>query len=118
MGFVFKGSSSENSSLTQTVSLGQYGIDNNDVLSFSGDYKATSNKISGRFLITVTYAKGLGLAKDKIPLPFSVSASFTTAAINIVPDGPVRKISVRVANQSTGGKLIVDNIQLTLQGQP
>ena len=116
-GLQFKGSAAENAKLTQQVKVGAYGINSDDQLLFSADYRAAKSTVKLQFMATIVYSGGL--SKDKIKLNAVASASYTTlSAPAFTPDGTVKKIKVDIVHKSPNGKLWVDNVQITLAGQP
>jgi hypothetical protein len=118
-GFMFNGGAGENSKLQQPVDVTYLGIDNNDSLSYTAEYKATNAAVNLRFIMKVIYTPVSGLAKDKVIVTAVPNAAFTPVSSGaFVPDGPVKKIKMEIVNQSPAGKAFVDNIQITLAGQP
>jgi hypothetical protein len=116
-GFRFKGSSTENASLKQTVNVAYYNIGAGDSLFFTADYKATSAGVQGKFQVKIDYVDS-GLADDKVALNASQNPSYVTTSTTIFPDGLVKKFVVTIKHTSPGGKFTVDNIWLVLNGIP
>ena len=117
-GFQFKGGANENAKLTQKANVAYYGIDSSDQLTFSAEYRAPRANIQLRAIATIIYDPALGLPKDKITLTAVQNTNFTVMSSNFVPDAAVSKVKVDVVHQSASGKAWIDNVQLTLAGQP
>jgi hypothetical protein len=117
-GFQFNGSSTENATLTQQVNVAYYGIDGNDQLGFSAQYRAPKSNVNLQFVATIVYSAASGLNKDKVKLTAVPNAAYTLASSSFTPDGPVKKVKVDIIHKSLGGKLWVDNVQVTLAGAP
>jgi hypothetical protein len=117
-GFQFKGGANENAKLTQKANVAYYGIDGNDQLTISAEYRAPRSNIQLRAIATIIYDPTLGLPKDKITLTAVQNINFTVMSSNFVPDAAVSKVKLDVVHQSTSGKAWIDNVQITLAGQP
>lgn len=112
-GFQFKGGAGENSQLKQKIAPNAYNIRLGDTLTFSADYTA-KGALNGRFIVTIKYKKAAGLNPTKVNIPVSVNPTFVNVSQNIAVQGPVKKLVVGAINNSTGGKWVIDNVQLVL----
>jgi hypothetical protein len=117
-GFQFNGSATENSKLTQQKNVTYYGIDGNDQLGFTAEYRAPKSNVNLQFVATIVYTAGSGLPKDKVKLTAVANAAYTLASSPFTPDGPVKKVKVDIIHKSPSGKAWVDNVQVTLAGAP
>lgn len=117
-GFKFKGSAAEKSKLKQTQNVLKYGIDQNDQITFSVDYRAPKDTVDAVFMAKIIYTAASGLQKDKVTMNATQHADYTTASTNIAPNGPVQQVQVQVKHRSPNGKLFVDNVQLVVPVVP
>lgn len=116
--FQFKGSASENAKLIQQKNVVYYGVDANDDLHFTIDYRAPKANVDLQLIATIVYTAGSGLPKGKVKLTAIPTATFAQLSSVFEPAGSVKKVKVVIAHKSTSGKAWVDNIQVTLAGTP
>ncbi len=115
--FVFKGSAAENSTLTQIITDSGYGMGVGDFIRLLGKAEATGLPAGVQVKLTVKYVNN-AFPKDKATISVPPGSYLFTALpqIQLGIDGPVHKITVKVMNRATSGKVALDDFSLLLLG--
>lgn len=114
--FLFKGSAAENSALSYSIKPKFYAVDANDSLKLSWQYWA-KGAVNARVNLKIKYVSGTP-APTNLNYPLSVQSPWFTETHTVVVQGGVKKVLVAIRNQSTGGKIHIDNVTLDLLGAP
>lgn len=115
--FLFKGSAAENSSISQNITDNGYGMGAGDAVRLLGKAEATNLAVGAQVHLVIKY-KGNAFPKDKTianvapgTYPFS-----TLPQLELGVDGPIQKITVKIVNRATSGKVLFDDFSVLLLG--
>jgi hypothetical protein len=116
--FLFKSSAAENSALKQVILDSGYGMGAGDTIRLMGKAEATNLPTgSVKVALTVKYVNN-AFPKDKA----TINIPPGTYLFDAIPqnqldiDGPVAKITVKIINRATSGKVLLDEFSLLLLG--
>jgi len=111
----FKGSTSENSSLSQLYDVTYYNIQAADVVTLSFAYKSSGPLLNGLVRVNVKYTDGTGKKEQKL-LP--AVADYVEVIEVIELTKPVKSLKVTLLNKSlkNTGKIYIDDVSLMLSG--
>ncbi len=112
-GFVFKGSATEKSTLSQIVGLNGIAIQQGDTLSLAAFVSGSHAKTKAVLMLTLSYAPELAPVKTSIIIgPNDVYSWVALPPVNV--GGGLSSIKVSITNKSKAGALSVDDVSLTL----
>jgi len=111
--WLFKGSSSENSSLIQLYDVTYYNVQAADVVTLSFAYKATGPSLNGLVRVNVKYTDGTGKKEIK---PLTTSADYVTVTEVIELTKSVKTLKITLLNKSLkqSAKIYIDDVSLIL----
>lgn len=115
--FMFKGGAAENSTLTQIITDSGYGMGAGDTIRLLGKAQAAGLPVGVQVKLTVKYVNN-AFPKDKATINVAPGDYLFSALppIQLDIDGPVHKITVKVTNRATSGKVTFDDFSLLLLG--